>query len=340
MNHIVSVIVPIYKAEKYIRRCIDSLLCQTYQDFELLLIDDGSPDNSGMICDEYAEKDSRIKVIHKQNEGVSKSRQCGLELATGEYVIHADPDDWVEPDMLEQMVSCIEDDESGYVADIIICGHYREEYDKSNLIIEKPGASSIYVSSDKHYSDYDSCDVFTSLITNKIHGNVWSKLVRRSVIEKYGLFFNPELSLCEDYCFCCQLCSHDAIKVRFLDKAFYHYDLHSNENSIARIIKAPAIRSREKVAYILEDLIYSKDGHDQLLEAIWEFKVNTKLLAFYYNVFSNKDFKNLHKEINEKYIKENSYPSTKNIERNCVSLGMKGYVRLGNLIWRILNKLK
>lgn len=338
MNHKVSVIIPIYKAEKYIRRCIDSLLCQTYQNLELLMIDDGSPDNSGKICDEYAEKDSRIKVIHKQNEGVSKARQCGLEHATGEYVIHADPDDWVEPDMLEQMIACIEDDTSGSEADIVVCGHYREENNKSNLILETPDASPVYVSSDKHYSDYVSNDVFASLITNKIHGNVWSKLIRRNVIEKYGVTFNPELSLCEDYCFCCQLCSYDALKIRFMNKAFYHYDLHSNENSIARIIKEPAIRSREKVAYILENLIQGKNNKEQLAEAIYDFKVNTKLLAFYYNVLSNKNFKNLHPEVNSRYIKEHLFPSSKDVTENCVCIGMKGYVRLGNLIWKIINK--
>lgn len=338
MNHTVSVIIPVYKAEKYIRRCIDSLLCQTYTDFELLLIDDGSPDKSGIICDEYANTDSRIKVIHKANEGVSKTRQYGLEQATGEYVIHADPDDWVDFDMLEQMVKCIENSAPGYEADIVICGHYREETSGRTIIIEKPDSQTSFVDHADSYSEYYSSDIFTSLIANKIHGNVWSKLVRRSIIEKYKLYFNPELSLCEDYCFCCELCNHDALKVRFLNKAFYHYDLHSNENSIARIIKEPAIRSREKVAYILEKLIEGRSNFNVLSESIYKFKINTKLLAFYYNVLSNKSFKNLHSEVNDRYIKEHLYPSSKDLTDNCVCLGMKGYVRLGNFMWRFINE--
>ena len=99
----VSVIVPIYKAEAYLNKCVDSLLVQTLKDFELLLIDDGSPDNSGEICDRYAQKDSRVRVFHKENGGVSSARQCGIDNAYGEYTIHTDPDDWVESTMLEEL---------------------------------------------------------------------------------------------------------------------------------------------------------------------------------------------------------------------------------------------
>ena len=100
---IISIIIPVYKAEGHLHRCVDSILAQSFTDFELLLVDDGSPDGSGKICDEYAAKDSRVKVLHKQNGGVSSARQTGIENATGEYTIHADPDDWIEPTMLEEL---------------------------------------------------------------------------------------------------------------------------------------------------------------------------------------------------------------------------------------------
>ena len=116
----VSVIVPIYKAEKYINRCIDSILAQTFTDWELLLIDDGSPDRSGEICDEYAENDPRIRVFHKANGGVSSARQMGQEEAVGEYTIHVDPDDWVEPTMLEELYAKAEADD----ADMVICDFF------------------------------------------------------------------------------------------------------------------------------------------------------------------------------------------------------------------------
>ena len=102
---LVSIIVPVYKAEKYIHQCIDSLLAQTYRNIEVILVDDGSPDHCGKICDEYAAKDSRVKVIHQQNGGVSVARQTGIDHATGEYSIHADPDDWVELNMIEELVA-------------------------------------------------------------------------------------------------------------------------------------------------------------------------------------------------------------------------------------------
>ena len=97
----VSIIVPVYKAEAYLHRCVESLLAQTFTDFEILLIDDGSPDRSGEICDEYAAKDPRVRVFHKENGGVSSARQCGMDHAEGEYTIHADLYDCVEPNMLE-----------------------------------------------------------------------------------------------------------------------------------------------------------------------------------------------------------------------------------------------
>ena len=96
----VSVIVPVYKAEKYLHRCVDSILSQTFTDWELLLIDDGSPDRSGEICDEYAKKDTRIRVFHKENGGVSSARNMGLDIAKGKWIVFVDSDDWCEPDYL------------------------------------------------------------------------------------------------------------------------------------------------------------------------------------------------------------------------------------------------
>lgn len=112
----VSVIAPVYNVEKYIDRCIKSVLGQTLRDIELILVDDGSPDDCGKICDGYAATDSRIKVIHKENGGVSAARNDGLSIATGEYVIFVDSDDWVEPDACEVMYQSAKNNN----ADIVI----------------------------------------------------------------------------------------------------------------------------------------------------------------------------------------------------------------------------
>ena len=114
----VSIIVPIYNVEQYISRCIESILAQTYRDFELILVDDGSPDNCGKICDEYAKQDSRVHVIHQENKGVSAARNAGISLAKGEYIMLVDSDDFITENMLEKMHDCIA--ESG--SDIVICG--------------------------------------------------------------------------------------------------------------------------------------------------------------------------------------------------------------------------
>lgn len=113
---LISVIVPIYKVEKYLCKCVDSLINQTYKNLEIILVDDGSPDNCPQICDDYSKKDSRIKVIHKENGGLSDARNAGMKIATGEYISFIDSDDWVETQMIEKMFTCINKDKSDVVS--------------------------------------------------------------------------------------------------------------------------------------------------------------------------------------------------------------------------------
>ena len=123
MNDLISIIVPVYKAEKYLRRCVDSILAQTYQNIEVLLIDDGSPDNSGEICDEYAEKDSRVRVFHKPNGGVSSARNLGLKEAKGDYIGFVDADDYIDKTMYEVLLCNLIKENS----DISICSYNQED---------------------------------------------------------------------------------------------------------------------------------------------------------------------------------------------------------------------
>lgn len=113
-----SIIVPVYKVEKYIRRCLDSIINQTFTDFELILVDDGSPDTSGEICEGYAKKDERIRVIHQENKGLSGARNTGVEVSKGEYIGFVDSDDWIELEMYEKLITAAEK----YGADIVKCG--------------------------------------------------------------------------------------------------------------------------------------------------------------------------------------------------------------------------
>ena len=107
---LISVIVPVYKVEPYLHRCVDSILSQTFTDFELILIDDGSPDNCGTICDEYAARDSRIRVVHQENKGLPAARNAGLNVACGEYIASCDSDDYWEPNLLETVYQTAENE--------------------------------------------------------------------------------------------------------------------------------------------------------------------------------------------------------------------------------------
>ena len=115
----ISIIVPAYKVELFLEQCIESILAQTCQDIEVLLVDDGSPDQCGVICDSWATRDQRIRVIHQDNAGVAAARNAALNLAKGEYVGFVDPDDWIAPGMYGKMLECIEK----YNADIVVCGY-------------------------------------------------------------------------------------------------------------------------------------------------------------------------------------------------------------------------
>ena len=112
----ISVIVPIYNVEKYVNKCVGSIVNQTYTNLEIILVDDGSPDRCPEICDEWAKKDSRIKVIHKKNGGLSDARNAGMKIASGDYIAFVDSDDWIAPEMYERLLMAIKNDNSDIAA--------------------------------------------------------------------------------------------------------------------------------------------------------------------------------------------------------------------------------
>lgn len=216
MHPQISVIVPIYKAEKYIHRCIDSILAQTFNDFELILVNDGSPDNCGAICDEYAARDSRIKVIHKKNGGVASARQCGMDYASGIYTIHADPDDWAEHNMLENLYNkAIEED-----ADMVLCDFWLKEKDIEIYQVQRPTTENAQV-------------IIQDILFRKLYGCLWNKLIKLSCYKRHNITFTKGLNYCEDILICSKILINN-IKVSYLNKAFYHYDLSCNSNSITK----------------------------------------------------------------------------------------------------------
>lgn len=211
----VTAIVPIYKAEAYIRRCLDSLAAQTLKSIEVLLINDGSPDRSGEICEEYAKRFPQFRVIHKANEGVSLTRELGIKQARGEYSIQIDPDDWIDADMFAELYT----EAKVRDADMVIC---------DMQIIKK---HRTYYSSQKP-SELNSKLILGELFTT-LHGSCCNKLVRQSLFEKYHIHYPKELTLCEDLYVTSSLLSHD-LRVSYIPRAFYHYDQTINSNSIIK----------------------------------------------------------------------------------------------------------
>ncbi len=178
---LVSIIVPVYNAEKYLNRCIDSILSQTMTDFELLLIDDGSKDNSGRICDEYAEKDARVRVFHKPNGGVSSARNLGLDNAKGKWITFVDADDRCSCNYLEHLLSKV-DDTDLIISYAVICdstGEKAEVYPEYR--VNATNFERLFVDSDMHW-----------------HTSPWAKLYRASIIYENSLRFNEMMHIGED----------------------------------------------------------------------------------------------------------------------------------------------
>lgn len=211
----ISVIVPVYNTEKYLHRCIDSILSQTFEDFELLLIDDGSTDNSGMICDEYANRDSRIKVFHKSNGGLTSARNHGLKYATGVWIAHIDGDDWIAPDMFDKLIEKAEEDN----ADIVFCDFYFA-YSESKIIYrtydwEKQGNDGL-----AHYI----ASVWTT---------VWCSIQRRSLYIDYKLQSPDGICFCEDFDLMVRLCFFSKTISKVTTPLYYYRQressiIHSN----------------------------------------------------------------------------------------------------------------
>lgn len=204
----VSVIVPVYGAEKYLNKCVDSLLNQTLHDIEIILVDDGSPDKSSVMCDEYAEKDSRIKVIHKTNGGVSSARNEGLKVATGEFVTFLDSDDYIEVRAYEIAYNTAKDNCCEYVMWGFFCDFVDEN---ENLINQKN-----LVPRGTHYEAFQREELLN------LSGYLWNKLYSKKMLVELKLCFKEDLTLYEDLLFNAQYIPKTKNSI-FISEAFTHY---------------------------------------------------------------------------------------------------------------------
>ena len=202
----ISVIVPVYKVEKYLHRCVDSILAQTFTDFELLLIDDGSPDNCGAICDEYAQKDNRVRVFHKENGGVSSARNLGLDNATGEWITFCDADDYVHPEFLFSLYE-------KHDADLIV-GSFK-------LVGTEENWNGI-LQNEKYYRDTLKQKLKDSSFPPNYHAT-WGKLYKTEIINANNIRFDTKIHLSEDWLFTLNYFIHTN-SVQTVDKPYYYYE--------------------------------------------------------------------------------------------------------------------
>lgn len=213
----ISIIIPVYNCEKYLDRCLKSVTEQTHKNLEILVIDDGSKDKSGEICDKWAKRDSRITVIHKENGGVSSARNAGLDAATGDYVGFVDADDWIEPDMYEFLLK----NAKKYDADVTDCCFY----------LNYPSGKEVCTENfeDIVITDPDECFNF---LLHWSGTNIWNKLYKKHVLS--DLYFDQRISYAEDYLFNIELCAKCVIQVfARICAPKYHYCITSTSSSKA-----------------------------------------------------------------------------------------------------------
>lgn len=189
MGPVVSVIVPVYNAQKSLARCIDSILNQTFKDFELILLDDGSTDTSGEICDRYAEIDERVRVIHKENSGVSDTRNRGLDIAEGKYLQFLDSDDWITPEAIGLFVRTAEENQ----CDMVIADFYRVIGER----VSQKGA----IEEDGLMDQVTFAENMLQKPADFYYGVLWNKLYKREIVESYRLRMDSSVSWCEDFMF-------------------------------------------------------------------------------------------------------------------------------------------
>ena len=250
---IVSVIVPVYKVEKYLRRCVDSILAQTYTNLEIILVDDGSPDDCPRICDEYAQKDKRIKVVHKQNGGVSSARNCGLDNATGDYIAFVDGDDYLQPEMYQKYVENIKIESS----DIVIGGYNIERFGCVKRCIEtslQDFADTKKVDYILNYTDcYETKDCY---VKNKhIPCYLFRMLFRKKLLD--GVSFFEDVRLMEDMLFFLRVLDKNKdAKISVLQEYLYNYVMRDDS---AMALRPRAVENSLKFVSHLEKLVNDEE---------------------------------------------------------------------------------
>lgn len=290
MQPLISIIVPVYNVEKYLNKCVESIVNQTYKNLEIILVDDGSTDNCPRICDEWAEKDSRIKVIHKQNGGVSSARNAGLDNAAGEYIAFVDSDDYIKNDMYEKLYNAL----MKYNADVSICNMF--SYNRSLILYpemfsKKPDILSLYLS-----------DVLCS-------PGIPGKLYKKSIIQ--SVRFDTSKKISEDYLFNYHVFKKAENAVAIKDELYCYFN---REDSAVNNLDEDMINRWEVTKHILENEPLNESEYQILLN-----KYAHELLCILRELIKSKNKelinRNFYKITDEIKFYSNQFYNTANIGR-------------------------
>ncbi|MBV5315067.1 MAG: glycosyltransferase [Prolixibacteraceae bacterium] len=294
---LISVIVPIYKVEPYLKRCVDSILSQTYQNLEIILVDDGSPDNCGQICDDLAKTDSRIKVIHKPNGGLSDARNAGLEIAKGELIGFVDSDDFIHPDMYKDLLDQIKKNN----ADIAQCSFIRVTGDEK---IPSNEPENLRIVSNLEALEY----IYTPYCVDFIVA--WNKLYKKELFKDLRF---PKSKIHEDE-FTTYKLFYRSKKIALIDRKYYYY--FQSPNSIIR--SSFSVKKLDYAEAMEERIAFFKENKLDAFYALAQKKYALWLLNFYYRNYKaiNKstEVKSLiigKYKAQEKLIRENNAYTTR-----------------------------
>lgn len=301
----ISIVVPIYNVDVYLKQCIESLVFQSYKNIEIVLVDDGSTDNSPAICDEYESKDSRIKVIHKQNGGVTSARQSGIFASTGDYLMLVDGDDWIEEDTIHFLVIELNNNPK---ADLIVFSHIKDYPRKSYI-------RHLFDGNRRFYDEEAKIKVYRRLfgITNQeldhpesmdYFSTCWGKLYRRDFAKKARFVSTDEVGSCEDGIF--NMYALDQCKcISYIDQPYYHY--RHAEGSLTKKYRCNFITQWNRLFAIMKEKNEEIGSLPDFCEAL-NNRISLSVLGIALNELNNPygDFFQFKRYI-KSYINSNDY---------------------------------
>ena len=295
-NPLISIVIPVYNVEKYLSRCIDSVINQTYKNIEIILVDDDSPDNCPKICDDYAKKDKRIKVFHKENGGVSFARNIGINESKGEWITFIDSDDWVEKDYCETMLKIAQKNNADYVC----CGYNRVYNDHKEII-----------NGDESIKKYNNEEYLLKLLNvQNSYGFCHMKLIKKQNLNK--VTFDENIQVGEDALFNASLCQNLS-NVIVINKPLYNYNF--NSQSVVRKFDKNYVNKYLDSMISMKEYINKNYSNDKVvLQHLYNYVSYHVLLIcvnYCYHPLNKNKMKSLKKvcniELFKKAIKKSNY---------------------------------